>query len=135
MKYRTTRINAFSLQELLVTLAIMGILVLVALPNLMPLINRAKAVEAKQQLIFLHSLQTTNFYTTSKYSDSFEELGFEHALLVTDGGGANYKIEIIESSEKGFKATATSVVDFDGDGIFNVWEIDQNKKLKEIVKD
>lgn len=113
----------------------MGILVLVALPNLMPLINRAKAVEAKQQLIFLHSLQITNFYTTSTYSDSFEELGFEHALLVTDGGGANYKIEIQEATEKGFKATATSVVDFDGDGVYNVWEIDHQKRLKEVVQD
>lgn len=135
MRNKTIRIKAFSLQELLVTLAIMGILVLVALPNLMPLINRAKAVEAKQQLIFLHSLQTTHFYTCSGYSDSFEELGFEPALLVTEGGGANYKIEITGATEKGFKATATSVVDFNGNGIYNVWEIDQDKKLKETVQD
>lgn len=135
MRHKTIRMKAFSLQELLVTLAIMGILVLIALPNLMPLINRAKAVEAKQQLIFLHSLETTHFYTYSSYSDSFEELGFEHSLLVTDGGGANYKIEITAATEKRFKATATSVVDFNGNGIYNVWEIDQDKKLKEVVQD
>lgn len=135
MKRKTATLSAFSLQELLVTLAIMGILILVALPNLMPLINRAKSVEAKQQLIFLHSLQKTNFYTFSKYSDSFEELGFEQAILITNGGGANYQIEITEASEKGFKATATAVVDFDGDGVFNVWEIDDTKQLREVVKD
>ena len=135
MKQKTTRLQAFSLQELLVTLAIMGILILIALPNLMPLINRAKAVEAKQQLIFLHSLEQTNFYTYSRYSSSLEELGFEQALLVTEGGNANYKIDIIEVTENGFKATATSIVDFDGDGIFNVWEINEKKELKELIAD
>lgn len=47
--YRNARINAFSLPELLVVLVIIGILVLVALPNLMPLISRAKATEAQQR--------------------------------------------------------------------------------------
>lgn len=36
-------LRAFSLPELLVVLVIIGILVLIALPNLMPLISRAKA--------------------------------------------------------------------------------------------
>lgn len=44
-----TDIRAFSLPELLVVLVIIGILVLVALPNLMPLISRAKATEAQQR--------------------------------------------------------------------------------------
>lgn len=40
-------LRAFSLTELLVVLVIIGILVLVAMPNLMPLISRAKATEAQ----------------------------------------------------------------------------------------
>lgn len=126
---------AFSLPELLVVLVIMGILVLVALPNLMPLISRAKATEAQQQLVFLHSLETSHFYTYSKYSDSLNELGFEQSQLVTDGGNANYQIEIVEANGKGFKARATAVVDFDRDGTYDVWEIDQDKNLRQIVKD
>ena len=95
---------AFSLTELLVVLVIIGILVLVAMPNLMPLISRAKATEAQQQLTFLHSLEKSYFYTYSRYSSDLEELGFEQAALVTDGGNANYRIEVVEAGENGFKA-------------------------------
>ena len=124
---RSRNLRAFSLSELLV--------VLIALPNLMPLISRAKATEAQQQLTYLHTLQKSHFYTYSRYSSSTEELGFEQSTLVTDGGGANYLIEIVEASEHGFRATATAVVDFDGDGVYNVWEIDEQKHLRETVKD
>ena len=126
---------AFSLPELLVVLVIIGILVLIALPNLMPLISKAKSTEAQQQLVFLHTLQKSNFYTYSRYSTSLEDLGFEQSKLSTEGGNANYKIEIIEANEKWFRARATAVVDFDGDGEYNVWEINQDKELKEITKD
>lgn len=47
-------LQAFSLPEMLVVLVIIGILVLIALPNLMPLISKAKAMEAQQQLAFVH---------------------------------------------------------------------------------
>lgn len=128
-------LRGFSLPELLVVLVIIGILVLIALPNLMPLISRAKSSEAQQQLTYLHTLQRSHFYISSRYCSSLDELGFEQSTLVTDGGQANYRIEIVEASEQGFRATATAVVDFDGDGIYNVWEIDQDKTLRETVKD
>lgn len=127
--------QAFSLPELLVVLVIIGILVLIALPNLMPLISRAKSTEAQQQLVFLHTLEKSHFYTYSRYSASLEELGFEQSRMVTDGGNANYRIEIVEANENGFRATATAMVDFDGDGVYNVWEINQDKELKETTKD
>lgn len=129
------KVSAFSLPEMLVVLVIIGILVLIALPNLMPLISKAKSTEAQQQLNFLYTLQRTHFYTYSRYSESLPELGFEQQKLVSDGGGANYRIEIKEATEKGFRATATAVVDFNGNGTFNVWEINQDKELKETEKD
>lgn len=129
------KLNAFTLAELLVVLVIIGILVLIALPNLMPLISKAKSTEAQMQLGHLYNMEKSYFYMYSKYSPDLGDIGFEQEKLVTDDGGANYKIEILDADAGSFKARATSVVDFDGDGIFNVWEIDQEKKLIEVTKD
>ncbi len=137
MKYlkKSRKVPAFTLTELLVVLVIVGILVLLALPNLMPLITQAKSTEAKLQLKHIHTLEKSYFYLHSKYSDNFEDIGYEQEKLVEEGGTANYHIEIVEANNTGFKAKATSVVDFDGDGAFDTWEVDQNMNLKEVVKD
>lgn len=71
----------------------------------------------------------------SRYSDELTSVGFEHEKVVTEGGQANYQIEIIEAGTEGFKATATALVDFDGDGKFNTWEIDQDNDLIEKIPD
>ena len=129
------RLKAYTLSELLVVLVIIGILVLIALPNLMPLISKAKSTEAQMQLGHLYNLEKSYFYMYSKYSSNLDEIGFEQEKLVTDDGSANYLIEIIEADATSFKARATAVADFDGDGVYNVWEMNQEKKLIEVTKD
>lgn len=129
------KLSAFTLTEVLVVLIIIGILVLLAIPNLMPLITKAKSTEAKLQLEHVHMLEKNFFYEKSRYTKDLSELSFEQQKLVTEGGQANYRIDIIQISSNDFIARATAVVDFDGDGTFNVWEIDANKKLRETVQD
>ena len=129
------RFPAFTLTEVLVVLIIIGILILLALPNLMPLITKAKSTEAKLQLEHVYTLEKNFFYEKSKYSKDLTEIAFEQEKLSTTGGQANYRIEIIDANNTGFRARATAVVDFDGDGNFNVWEIDQNKNLVETTPD
>ncbi|MBT1710560.1 type II secretion system GspH family protein [Fulvivirgaceae bacterium PWU5] len=130
-------VSSFTLSELLVVLVIIGILVLLALPVLMPLISRTRSVEAKQGLKHIYTLEKTFFYEFSKYSGDLEKVGFEQEQLVTEGedGKANYTFEIVQADVRGFMARATAVVDFDGDGEFNVWEIDEKSNLTEVVKD
>ncbi|UZJ64249.1 general secretion pathway protein GspG [Sphingobacterium sp. KU25419] len=107
------------------------------MPNLMPLITKAKNTEAKVQLQHLQTLEKNYFYEKSKYSTSLDEIGFVQEKLSTDGndGKANYRIEVVQADQNSFLGRATAVVDFDGDGTFNVWEIDQDKNLKEVTPD
>ena len=134
-KSKTLKFSAFTLTELLVVLVIVGILVLLALPNLMPLISKAKSTEAQISLKHIYTLEKSYYYLRSRYSSDLEEIGFEEQKLVTEGGNANYRYEITMASATAFKVTATAVADFDNDGAYNVWEIDQDENLLETVKD
>ena len=131
----TYKVSGMTLIEILIVMAIIGILLSMAVPKLMPLINRAKSLEAQSQLKHILNLENNYFYINSKYSTNLEDLGFEQSKLVTEDGKANYKIEIIEASNKSFVAKAISVTDFDQDGQLNVWQVSQNEDIKEITKD
>lgn len=129
------RLRAFTLTELLIALVIVGILVYLALPDYSQVVANAKATEAKLQLEHLYSLETSHFYERSKYSADLQEIGFQQQKTVTEGGNANYRIEVVSAAPNAFMARATALADFDQDGQFNVWEIDHEKTLKEVVPD
>ncbi len=131
------KVKALTLTELLIVMVIVGILVLLALPNLMPLVTKAKSTEAKLQLEHLHKLQKTYFMEHSRYSDDLAKIGFVQEPLVTEGenGRANYSITLENASATSYTAKATAVVDFDGDGVYNVWTVDQDNNLNEVTPD
>ena len=103
---KITKLPAFTLTEVLVVLIIIGILVLLALPSLMPLISKAKSTEAKLQLEHVYTLEKTYFFENSEYSKDLNKISFEQQKLTSEGGQANYKIEITDATSKKFKATA-----------------------------
>ena len=132
---RTKKLGAFTLFELLIAMAIIGILSALSVPVFLPLISRTKSTEAKLQLRHVLMLEKNYFYINSKYTTNIDELGFEQAKLVTADGNANYKIDILDASVNNFTAKATAVADFDGDGQYNVWQITADEKLKEVTPD
>ncbi len=134
-KIKKASLKAYSLTEILIVLCIIGILLLMVLPNQTSVIGQAKAIEAQAMLNQVYGLQKSNFYKHSKYSNSLEDLGFEQEATVDEGGQAVYKIEIIEATNDSFLARATSSSDLDSDGNFNTWEIDNKKMLKEVIKE
>jgi len=134
MKFKK-KINAYNLQELLVVLVIVGILILIAIPNFMGVINKAKSVEARQQLKAIHSFQNNYYFMYNTYSIDFEKIDFIAPKTAAEGGTSNYTYEIIEASEVSFKARAISLFDSDGDGVKSTWEINQDGIPKEVVKD
>jgi len=129
------KVKAFNLQEVLIVLLIIGVFMLIALPNLMPLVAKAKSIEAQIQLKYIYNNQTSYRYLYSKYTTDLFELDFEAPKTVNQNGTSNYTYEILNADNTNFVARATAITDFDGDGIFNVWEINQNGAPKQIIKD
>jgi type IV pilus assembly protein PilE len=127
--------KGFTLTELLVVIVIIGILAGLTIPRYMKTTTKAKATEAKLMLKEVYSLEKAYYLENDAWGPSLEEIGFEQDKLKTEGGNARYKITLAQVAETGFKATATSVVDFDKDGTFNVWSIDQDNNLKQDVPD
>lgn len=128
-------VDAFSLAEILIVLAIMGILIMLVVPNQAGVASRTKALEAQQELKMVQTLQYGYFLQYSKYSSDLREIGYIPHQLITENGTALYEISIIEASPNGYKAKAEAVQDFNGDGKRNIWEIDQTGVLKEIQPD
>ena len=124
--------DGFSLTELMVALVIIGVLVLLALPRLLPVVTKAKVVEAKMNLKQVYMLEKSYKFEYDRYSSNLNEIGFEQEKLITEGGTARYKIEIQQAE---FKAVATAIVDFDNDGTFNVWEVKEDGIIKETIPD
>ena len=123
------KVKAFTLSELLVVLIIVGILVLIALPNLLPLVNRARAIEAKTGLKNIYQLQEMHQLEFLEYSSSLKELDFSVK------GDQVYDYTIIEADENSFIAQAKATKDFDKDGNYNTWTVDEEMNIKEVVKD
>lgn len=127
--------EGFSLTEILMVLAIIGILILLALPNFKPLVNKVKAMEAKDQLRYLKMLQNTYYLEHDRYAKELTEIGYSQVVLVTDGGEARYRIDIINANELKYEVHAVSVVDFDKDGVYNTWKVDETGKITEVIPD
>jgi len=136
MKLSTYKLKGMTLTELLIVMAILGILLLLAFPVIQPIFSKTHALEAKTNLKHLAELQKVYYLEYTKYSDQFQEVGFEQAQLVSEESGtAHYQIEIVQASRENFIARATSITDFDGDGTFNIWEIDKSGIPKEVEQD
>ena len=69
------------------------------------------------------------------YTDNIYALVFIQDTLVTEGGEANYLISSLSVTDSTFTATAVSVVDFDRDGQFNTWIVNEMGIITEIVED
>lgn len=132
---KKTDIKGFSLMEIMIVLAIIGVLILAVSVNFSGAVSKAKATEAKTNLHYIYTLQKSHYIEYSRYSESLEDLGFQPAKPVTQGGSASYEFETVQAGPTGFKVRATAVVDFNQNGQFNVWEIDQDNNLVETVKD
>jgi type IV pilus assembly protein PilE len=135
MFYRTLKAQATSLNEIIIVVAIVGVLSAAGYTGYTKFIAKAKSTEAQTQLRMLHTAEKSYFFENNKYSSDFNEVGFEANKTTKDGGKGNYLIEVSEATDDKFTGKATAIKDFDGDGVINVWQIDQDGTLKEVTKD
>ena len=135
MKILHKKLPAYNLQELLVVLVIIGILILIAMPNFTGVINNAKSIEAKQNLNAIESFQSSYRYMYNTYARDLDKIDFIPPKTAAQGGNAYFTYTIVSANKNDFIARATAAEDWDGDGIKNVWEINQDKQLVEVTKD
>lgn len=96
--------KGFTLIELMIVLAIVGILAIVAIPLYNAYTNRAKKIEAQQELMTLASVEEDYFNSFRKYLANADVLKNFYGVKLE---GKNYKITILlEGDASAYTATA-----------------------------
>jgi len=121
----------FTLMELMIVVAIVGLLAAIAIPNFFGMQKRAKTTEAKSNLGALWALQEAYYIENEAYvkptgelapgpydgTVGWPELGF------FPKGTTRYQYEIISADVSSFIAKAKG--DIDGDADNDEWTIDE----------
>lgn len=131
----TKKMKAFTLTEMLVVLAVAGLLVLLALPKLSNVGTEAAMQEAYLNLKALKEKQIGFRTGKFRFANDLEELRFTSPKLEADGGTARFTYSIEQADQTSFIAKATAVVDFDGDGVFAEVTINEDGKMETPVED
>ena len=137
--------KGFSLTELMIVVAIIGILATIAIPNFLRYQAKAKQTEAKSNLVALHTSEIAYFAENNGFIDDFNKIGFS-----VSGASQRYYYELGNASlgtlppgctastldaitPTGFTAVATGNID--GDATCDVWTINDKKILSNVTND
>lgn len=128
------KLKAFSLNELLVVMVIVGILAAIAIPKFTQFTAEAYSTEAQGQLEHIHLLQERHHKKKFKYSLELEDINFEIPKKEPEGTSV-YDYEMVEATATTFICKAKAINDYDGDGILEEIIINQDRKIETLVKD
>ncbi len=118
MKKMLKNKKGFTLIELMIVVAIIGILAAIAIPNFLNYQCKAKQAEAKSTLGSLRTAQEAYYAEYSTYADNTAKLGFSVR------GDAKYTITIDSGDQNGFAATAEAALR--GSANDDKWKVDQD---------
>ncbi|MGA1597972.1 MAG: type IV pilin protein [bacterium] len=118
--------RGFSLIEMMIVVAIIGILATLAYPSLEAYLLRTRQSEAQTTLSAIYTAQKIHYATQQAYATTLD------ALDVKIESAAVY-LYTLSSSASGFTATATA--NLDDDAALDTWTIDQDKTLQNTIND
>lgn len=120
--------QGFTLIELMIVVAIIGILAAIAIPNFMSYQCKAKQSEAKSALGDIRTMQEVYFAEHDSYQ-SLDDIGWS---INSTEARYNYTMNTTGNS---FEAQATADIDNDGTDDDDVWTIDDDGDLENNTND
>ncbi len=138
--------RGFTLIELMIVVAIIGILAAIAIPNFLSFVSQTRRSEVKSNLEAIYKAELSYFGEKDRYSDSFVEIrwvpiGVAH---YTYSVGTEYFGKDNNVNPKPASATpaandnsfaAYGWGNIDSDSIVDIWHIDQMKNIVNDVDD
>jgi type IV pilus assembly protein PilA len=110
--------KGFTLIELMIVVAIIGILAAIAIPNFVKFQCRSKQSEAKGNLKALYVSEESYRAEFDTYSSSITQIGF-----APKGGKIRYAYEITTGTSSAFNASANVATTFAGELGSDAWTI------------
>lgn len=119
--------DGFTLIELLITIAVMGIIVMIALPQYSKYVAKSRQQDAKAQLMAVRQAQEIYKVQYGTYTTATANLsGWK-------GTSGKYTFAVTAATATTFSASATGNID--GDATDDVWTIDQDGNLLNTTND
>jgi len=135
MMRHSREIRGFTLLELMIVVAIIGLLATIAIPNFFGIQKRAKTTEARSNLGAIWTLQEAYYVENETYANPSGELDpglYDGTTGWSDlgfypNGTTRYEYDVVSADDVTFLARASG--DIDGDAQKDIWTIDEVGKL------
>lgn len=119
--------KGFTLIELMIVVAIIGILAAIAIPNFLKYQAKSKQSEAKQNLGSIYTTQIAYFGENNRFCSDFSTMGWEAE------GNTRYAYSFVANTGTAFSVQATANIDNDTD--IDRWTINETKTLTNTTND